>query len=83
VWGGIASGMVDIAAIDPKVPARVRATVQAQRQAIVEERFKPFGAPLFDNAGTIRLASGALDDARIKTMDWYVEGVVGSVPAAR
>jgi simple sugar transport system substrate-binding protein len=83
VWDGIASGMVDIAAIDPKVPASVRAAVQAQRQAIVEERFKPFSAPLLDNAGIVRLASGALDDARIKTMDWYVAGVVGSVPAAR
>ena len=83
VWGGIASGMVDIAAIDPKLPGNVRAAVQARRHAIVEERFKPFGAPLLDNARTVRLARGSLDDARIKTMDWYVEGVVGSVPAAR
>jgi len=83
VWGGIASGMVDIAAVDPKLPASVRAAVQSKRQAIVDGTFKPFSAPLVDNTGTLRLARGALDDAQIKTMDWFVEGVIGSVPAAR
>jgi basic membrane protein A len=83
VWGGISSGMVDIAAVDPKLPASVRTALQARRQAIVDGRFKPFSAPLVDNAGKLRLASGSLDDARIKTMDWFVEGVIGSVPATR
>ncbi|MDQ2928317.1 MAG: BMP family ABC transporter substrate-binding protein [Pseudomonadota bacterium] len=83
VWGGISSGMVDIAAIDPKLPSSVRATVLAKRQAIVDGAFKPFSAPLRDNAGKLRLASGSLDDAKIKTMNWFVEGVIGSVPAAR
>ncbi|MDQ2735532.1 MAG: BMP family ABC transporter substrate-binding protein [Pseudomonadota bacterium] len=83
VWGGISSGMVDIAAIDPRLPSGVRAAVLAKRQAIVDGAFKPFGAPLRDNAGKLRLASGSLDDAKIKTMDWFVEGVIGSVPAAR
>jgi basic membrane protein A len=75
--------MVDIAAVDPKLPANVRAALQARRQAIVDGRFKPFSAPLVDNAGKLRLASGSLDDAKIKTMDWFVDGVVGNVPAPR
>jgi basic membrane protein A len=83
VWGGIASGMVDISAIDAKLPASVRAAVQAKRLAIVDGTFKPFSAPLIDNAGKVRLAEGTLDDAKIKTMDWFVEGVIGSVPVAR
>ncbi|MEO8922282.1 MAG: BMP family ABC transporter substrate-binding protein [Caldimonas sp.] len=83
VWGGISSGMVDIAAIDPRLPSGVRAAVLAKRQAIVDGAFKPFSAPLRDNAGKLRLASGSLDDAKIKTMNWFVEGVIGSVPAAR
>ena len=83
VWGGIASGMVDIAAVDPKLPASVRAAVQAKRKAIVAGTLKPFSAPLIDNGGTVRLTHGALDDAQIKTMDWFVEGVIGSVPKAR
>ena len=83
VWGGIASGMVDIAALDPKLPASVRDAVQAKRRAIVDGSFQPFSAPLVDNAGTLRLARGSLDDAAIKKLDWFVEGVVGSVPAMK
>lgn len=83
VWGGIASGMVDIAAIDPKLPSPMRASVQAKREAIVAGRLRPFAAPLVDSTGTVRLATGALDDARIKAMDWFVEGVIGNVPKAR
>jgi simple sugar transport system substrate-binding protein len=83
VWGGIASGMVDVDAIAPAVPADVRAGLAAERAAIVAGKLVPFAAPLRDNAGALRLARGALDDAQIKTMDWLVEGVVGGVPKAR
>jgi len=83
VWGGIASGMVDVDAIAPVVAADVRAGLADKRAAIVAGKVVPFAAPLRDNAGTVRLARGALDDAQIKTMDWLVEGVVGSVPNAR
>jgi simple sugar transport system substrate-binding protein len=82
-WGGIASGMVDLAAVDPALPEAARSGVQGKRAAIVAGSLKPFAAPLRDNAGVVRLASGSLDDAQIKTMDWFVEGVVGTVPKAR
>jgi simple sugar transport system substrate-binding protein len=81
VWGGIASGMVDIDALDPSLAKDVRAGVQARRAAIVAGTLAPFAAPLVDNAGATRLARGALADADIKTMNWFVAGVVGSVPA--
>ena len=83
VWGGIASGMVDIDGLDPKVAAEVRAGLQARRSAIVAGTLRPFAAPLVDNAGATRLARGALADDAIKKMDWFVAGVVGSVPKAR
>ena len=82
-WGGIASGMVDIAAVDPDLPEATRRDLQNRRAAIVAGTLKPFAGPLRDNAGSLRLASGSLDDAAIKAMDWFVEGVVGTVPKAR
>ncbi|HEX2539900.1 MAG TPA: BMP family ABC transporter substrate-binding protein [Caldimonas sp.] len=81
VWGGIASGMVDIAALDAQLPADLRSALATHRAAIVAGRFKPFSGKLVDNQGTVRLASGALDDDRIKRMDWFVAGVVGQVAA--
>ena len=80
VWGGMKDGLVRLDAIDARVPADVQALIEARRKAIMAGSFKPFSAPLVDNAGQVRLARGALDDAAIGTMNWFVQGVVGSVP---
>ncbi|MEO6032894.1 MAG: BMP family ABC transporter substrate-binding protein [Burkholderiaceae bacterium] len=80
VWGGIKDGMVALSAIATDVPADVRALLDARRQAIVTGRLRPFSAPLTDNQGRVRLARGALSDAAIQKMDWFVQGVEGSVP---
>jgi simple sugar transport system substrate-binding protein len=83
VWGGIGSGMVDVDALAPSLAEDVVAGLAARRAEIVAGTRLPFAAPLRDNRGALRLAKGALADAEIKTMDWLVEGVVGSVPARR
>jgi basic membrane protein A len=80
VWGGMKDGMLDLSPIAADVPAKTRALIAARRQAIVDGTLKPFAAPLTDNQGHLRLAQGALDDASIGTMNWFVQGVVGSVP---
>ncbi len=81
VWGGIAQGFVDLTALDQALPTAVRSRIEARRNAIVAGSFKPFSAPLVDNRGKVRLARGTLDDRAIATMNWFVEGVVGTVPA--
>ena len=80
VWGGMKDGLLDLSAIAADVPAPTRRLVDARRAAIVAGRFKPFAAPLTDNEGHVRLAQGALEDPAISTMNWFVQGVVGSVP---
>ncbi len=80
VWGGMKDGMVQLVAIDPALPADIRQRVETRRAEIVAGRFKPFRAPLRDNAGKLRLRAGALDDTAIATMNWLAEGVVGTLP---
>jgi len=80
VWAGMKDGKVRLDAIAANVPADVRALVESKRQAIESGRFKPFSAPLIDNEGHVRLANGSLDDAAIGAMNWFVQGVAGSVP---
>jgi basic membrane protein A len=80
VWGGMKEGMVQLVALDPALPAEVRRRVEARRAEIVAGRFEPFAAPLRDNAGKLRLATGALTDPAIATMNWLVDGVVGTMP---
>ena len=83
VWGGMADGLVRLSAVNPALPAEVKAGLAQRQQALVAGQLLPFAAPLVDNTGRLRLASGALDDAGISRMDWLVQGVAGSVPAAR
>lgn len=80
VWAGMKDGLVQLSAVNADVPAPVQALVETRRKAIVAGSFKPFAAPLTDNEGRVRLTQGALDDASIAAMNWFVQGVVGSVP---
>ena len=81
VWGGMKDGLVQLSAISPALPADVKTGLAQRQQAIMAGQLLPFAAPLVDNAGRSRLASGALDDAAIADMDWLVLGVTGSLPA--
>ena len=83
VWGGMKDGLVQLSAVNPALPGAVKAELALRQRALLEGRFKPFTAPLIDNTGHIRLAHGALTDAQIAGMDWLVQGVGGSLPAAR
>ena len=80
MWGGMKDGLVRLSALSAEVPAQTQALIESRRQAIVDGRFKPFTAPLIDNEGKSRLASGTLNDAQIAAMNWFVRGVVGAVP---
>jgi basic membrane protein A len=80
VWGGMKDGLVQLSAIKSDVPAEVRSLIETRRKAIVGVGFNPFSAPLVDNEGRVRLAQGSLGDEGIATMNWFVRGVVGSVP---
>jgi len=83
VWGGLRSGMVALGALDAALPAQQTSSVDAARHALIEGRMSIFAAPLVDNQGRTRLAKGALNDPQIASMDWLVQGVVGSMPAHR
>lgn len=80
-WGGMADGMVQLAAVDASLPAALRAELGQRRDALLAGRAAPFAGRLVDQAGVVRQADGRLDDPAIAGMDWFVDGVVGSLPA--
>ncbi len=80
-WGGIGDGLVQLSALSPSLPANVVQAVEQRRADIVARRFQPFAGPLVDQSGALRLPAGAaLSDEQIAKMNWFVEGVVGSLP---
>ncbi len=80
VWGGMKDGFVALAPFSPSVPTDVAQLVKAREADIVAGRFHPFSGRLVDSAGTLRQASGTMDDATLSGMSWFVQGVVGSLP---
>ncbi len=79
VWGGMRDGMVQLSAVNDLLPAGVKRELEAKRRAIVSGALLPFAAPLVDSNGRLRLDKGALGDAQIAAMDWFVQGVTGGV----
>ncbi len=80
IWGGIKDGLVQLSAIDPALPADVLAGLEQRRSAIVSGRAQPFEGRLVDQQGRVRQAAGRMSDEQIATMDWFVQGVVGTPP---
>ncbi len=83
VWGGMREGQVRLSALSKTLPAEVTKSVLAKEKEIVAGRFVPFSGQLVDNHGQIKQTGGTMADAQIAQMNWFVQGVVGSVPAMR
>ena len=79
-WGGLATGMTAIEGFGDAVPEGVRELVEEKKAEIIVGKLNPFAAPVVDNKGKTLLASGALDDAALNKMNYYVQGVAGSLP---
>jgi basic membrane protein A and related proteins len=80
VWGGMKQGMVRLSALHPSVPAAIRRELAAREQALTQGQAGPFQGRLVDQAGAVRQERGVLGDDAIAQMDWFVQGVVGSLP---
>lgn len=78
-WPGLESGIVNISAYGEMVPADVRAEADKRKQEIKDGAFVVFGGPVTDQDGKERIKAGsAPSDEELLSMDWFVQGVVGS-----
>ncbi|MBW4428070.1 MAG: BMP family ABC transporter substrate-binding protein [Nostoc desertorum CM1-VF14] len=84
VWDGIAQGMVDISPMNQAIPMDVQQLVNAKRDEFIQGTAHPFDGPVKDQKGVVRIPKGkVLDDQRQLAMDWYVEGIEGSIPKGK
>ncbi|MGI9417144.1 MAG: BMP family ABC transporter substrate-binding protein [Geminicoccaceae bacterium] len=81
VWYGIKDGMVEMADYGDAVPADVAEAADAIEAGIVDGSLHPFAGPINNQAGEQVVAEGeVIGDGDLLKMDWYVEGVQGSIP---
>ncbi|MBD2357570.1 BMP family ABC transporter substrate-binding protein [Tolypothrix sp. FACHB-123] len=81
IWHGIAQGMVDISPMNQVIPSDVQQLVNRKREQFIQGIAHPFNGLVKDQKGVVRIPkSKVLDDKAQMTMDWYVEGIEGSIP---
>ncbi|MBS3782808.1 MAG: BMP family ABC transporter substrate-binding protein [Anaerolineae bacterium] len=79
-WGGLETGVVQLAEISPLVPEDVREQVDAERERITGTDWDVFCGPLNDQDGDEAVADGeCMSDGDMLNMEWFVEGVVGEL----
>jgi basic membrane protein A and related proteins len=80
VWGGMKDGMVKLTAVSPALPAAVRKELALREKQLLAGKAGPFIGRLMDQTGRVRHERGALGDEAIARMDWFVQGVSGTLP---
>jgi basic membrane protein A and related proteins len=78
---GIKEKMVVLAPLNKSVPPDVVKLFNDKQRDIVDGKLVPFAGPLKDNTGAVKLAAGgALTHEQLMAINWYVEGVDGTIP---
>ena len=78
---GIKENVVVLTPLNKSVPPDVARLFEEKKRAIIEGKLIPFAGPLKDNAGEMKLGSAAaLTHEQLMALNWYVDGVDGSVP---
>lgn len=81
VWGGMKDGMIKLAPLNPAVPKDVAEMTSSLSKDIISGKLHPFTGPIKDNTGKEQLAAGkTMDDEALAKMNFYVEGVQGTLP---
>jgi simple sugar transport system substrate-binding protein len=79
-WGGIASGMVDMAPYT-NMPDDVKALAAETEAKIASGEIHPFAGPIYDQAGELRIKEGEdATDEMLLGMDWYIKGIDAELP---
>lgn len=80
-WGGIKSGMVAFAPYGPAVPADVQKMAEDAKKALADGSLHAFTGPINKQDGSVWLKAGeTAPDGDLLGMNFYVEGIDGSLP---
>jgi len=83
-WWGVKEGAIDIVSISDKVPAELKAKVEAAKAGLKDGSLVIWKGPVTDNAGKVQLEKDKpADDAWLGGINFYVKGVEGKVPTGK
>jgi basic membrane protein A and related proteins len=80
-WWPIGTGIVGLSPLGPAVPDTLKTLVEQRTQDLIAGRFDVFWGPIKDQSGKLRIAAGEKPaDEVLLGMNWFVEGVTGTLP---
>ena len=83
-WWGVKEGAIDLKKIADDVPQEIKDKVEKARAGMKDGSFAVWTGPVKDNAGKEVLETGKVaDDAFLRGINFYVNGIEGSVPGAK
>jgi simple sugar transport system substrate-binding protein len=81
-WWGVKDGAIDLVAVSDKVPADIKAKVDAVRAGLKDGSFHPWKGPVVGQDGKEVVAKDTTpDDKFMLGINFYVKGVDGKVPS--
>jgi basic membrane protein A len=76
-------GIVTLSEMSPMVPKEVQEAVAKERNKILDGTWDVFCGPIRDQNGSIVVPSGdCMSDGDMLNMNFFVEGVVGTIPGS-
>jgi simple sugar transport system substrate-binding protein len=80
-WWGVKEGAIDIVSISDKVPADLKAKVEAVKAGLKDGSLEIWKGPITGSDGKVVLAKDAVgDDKFLGGINFYVKGVEGKIP---
>lgn len=80
-WMGVKDGAIELAPLNPVIPADVVAKVTDVENSMKAGTFNPFTGPILDQQGKVVVPAGqSMSDAELSKMDFFVEGVASKLP---
>ena len=78
-YGTMSNGIMEIAPFGQAVDAETRTLIETTRNGIADGSFSYFVGPIFNQSGELSVPEGEkMSFEEIVTMDWFVEGILGS-----
>lgn len=80
-WEGLSSGMTSLDTLTALCAPGTQEAVDKAQSGIIDGSLKVFAGPIADQTGTDKVPAGtAMTDDEIWNMNWFVNGVIGTVP---
>jgi len=79
-WG-LKEGVVVMAPLNSVVPPAAAKVFEEKKKALIDGKLTPFQGPIKDQSGAVKVPAGStMSLEELMSLNWYVEGVEGSIP---